>query len=115
MNIEIIRAICSQLKGTTEDIKWEHHLVFSVGGKMYCMIGLDESPPTASFKVSDEEFEAMSRRSGFKPAPYMAKNKWVHTQDIGLTGKKEWERLLQAAYGLIRAKLPKKVQRELEG
>ncbi len=55
MNIEGIQNICRQLPGVTEDIKWEHDLVFSIGGKMFCVVGLDQSPTTASFKVNDEE------------------------------------------------------------
>ena len=28
-------AFCRSLPGATEDIKWEHDLIFSVGGKMF--------------------------------------------------------------------------------
>jgi predicted DNA-binding protein (MmcQ/YjbR family) len=62
MNIEDIQTICRALPGVTEDIKWEHDLVFSIGGKMFCVVGLDESPTSASFKITDEEFEEMSSR-----------------------------------------------------
>jgi predicted DNA-binding protein (MmcQ/YjbR family) len=62
MHIEDIQTICRALPGVTEDIKWEHDLVFSIGGKMFCVVGLDESPTSASFKITDEEFEEMSSR-----------------------------------------------------
>ena len=77
MNIEDLQNICKKLPGVTEDIKWEHDFVFSIGGKMFCVVGLDHLPTTASFKVSDEEFDEMCTRPGFKPAPYVAKYKWV--------------------------------------
>ena len=57
MNIEAIQVICKAMPSVTEDIKWGHDLVFSVGGKMFCVVGLDQSPTTASFKVKEEEFE----------------------------------------------------------
>jgi predicted DNA-binding protein (MmcQ/YjbR family) len=40
MNVEDIQNICRQLPAVTEDIKWGHDLVFSIGGKMFCVVGL---------------------------------------------------------------------------
>lgn len=34
MNIEEIEIIYRQMPGLSDDIKWQHDLVFSVGGKM---------------------------------------------------------------------------------
>ncbi len=82
MNIEDIQTICLKMKGVKEDIKWGHDLVFSIGEKMFCVVGLEQSPTSASFKVSDEEFEEMCNRPGFKPAPYVARYKWVWTENI---------------------------------
>src|SRR6476619_4310488 len=98
MHIEDIQTICRQMTAVTEDIKWEHDLVFSIGGKMFCVLGLDQSPTTASFKVSDEEFEEMSQRPGFKPAPYVDKYKWVFIEDINKMSKKEWAHYVTQSY-----------------
>jgi predicted DNA-binding protein (MmcQ/YjbR family) len=113
MNIEEIQTICRQLPGVTEDIKWEHDLVFSVGGKMFCVVGLDESPTTASFKVTDEEFEEISNWPGFKPAPYVAKYKWVKIEDINKMKKADWKKYLQQSYELVRDKLSLKLRKQL--
>jgi predicted DNA-binding protein (MmcQ/YjbR family) len=113
MNIEDLRSICSKFPGVTEDIKWEHDLVFSVGGKMFCVAGLDQSPTTASFKVSDDEFEEMSSRPGFKPAPYVAKYKWVWIDDINKMKKTEWKKWLEQSYKLVSEKLPAKIKKQL--
>jgi predicted DNA-binding protein (MmcQ/YjbR family) len=48
--------------------------------------------------VSDEEFEEISHRKGFKPAPYMARYKWVHVENINLLSKKEWEQFIKQSY-----------------
>ena len=80
MNIEDIEAICKALPGVTTDVKWGQDLVFSVGAKMFCVVGLEQSPVTASFKVTDEEFDEMSSRPGFKPAP-----SWPNTNGFGST------------------------------
>jgi predicted DNA-binding protein (MmcQ/YjbR family) len=113
MTIEDIQAICRQLPAVTEDIKWEHDLVFSVGGKMFCVAGLDQSPVTASFKVRDEEFEEMCQRPGFKPAPYVAKYKWVWIDDIRKMKKADWKKYVQQSYGLVKDKLPAKTKKQL--
>ena len=113
MQIEDLQKICKKLKGTTEDIKWENHLCMCIGGKMYLVIGLDEHPTTASFKVHEEEFEEICQRDGFIPAPYMAKNKWVFVDNIKKISKKEWEHYAKQSYDLVKLKLSKKLQKEL--
>lgn len=114
MDIEQIQTICRQLKGVTEDIKWEHDLVFSVGGKMFCVVGLDQSPVTASFKVNDNEFDEMSNWPGFKPAPYVAKYKWVLIEDINKMKLADWKKYIQRSYNLVKEKLPAKLKKQLE-
>ena len=113
MDIEDIRNICSQLPGVKEDIKWEHDLVFSIGGKMFCVAGLDQSPTTASFKVKEEEFEEMCNRPGFKPAPYVAKHKWVWIENINKMKQPEWQHFLQQSYELVKNKLSLKLRKQL--
>ena len=113
MNIEEIQNICRDWPGVTEDIKWGADLVFSVGNKMFCVVGLEQSPVTASFKVTDEEFDEMSNRPGFKPAPYVAKYKWVWIEDINKMKKTDWKKYLKQSYELVKAKLPAKIRKSL--
>lgn len=113
MEIENLQAICNELPGVTEDIKWENHLCFCIGGKMFLVIGLDESPVTASFKVSPEEFEEISQKEGFMPAPYMARNKWVLAKDINTLTTAEWKHFISQSYRLVSSKLTLKLKKEL--
>src|SRR5689334_2060460 len=113
MTIEELQTICKKLKGVTEDIKWESHLCFNIGGKMFLITSPDNVPPTASFKVSDEEFEELSAREGFSPAPYLARYKWVFTNDISRLSKKQWEYYVSASYRLVASKLPAKEKKKL--
>jgi len=114
MTLDDIQAFCKKLPAVTEDIKWKRDLVFSVGGKMFCVMGLDESPTTASFKVTDEEFEEMCQRNGFKPAPYVAKYKWVWVDDINKMNKNDWNKYINQSYELVKAKLSLKVKKQLD-
>ena len=111
MNIENLQAICQSFPGVTESIKWGHDLVYSVAGKMFFVAGLEVAPVSASFKVTEDEFEEMCSRPGFKPAPYVAKYKWVWMDDISRMNKKEWEHYIQQSYDLVRAKLSPKLKR----
>lgn len=113
MNVEDIKSLCEKLTAVTQDIKWGHDLAFSIGGKMFCVVGLDQSPTSASFKVTDEEFEEMCDREGFKPAPYVAKYKWVWLDDINRMNKTEWKHFLKQSYDLVKAKLPAKTKKQL--
>jgi predicted DNA-binding protein (MmcQ/YjbR family) len=113
MNIESLREFCLSLPHVTEDVKWGADICFSIGGKMFCVSGFSQ-PIHVSLKVSDEEFEEMSSRRGFIPAPYVARYKWVLiAEDAGLTDK-QCKHYVTQSYELVKAKLPKKVQKELK-
>jgi predicted DNA-binding protein (MmcQ/YjbR family) len=105
MTIEDIRDLCLGLKAVTEDIKWENHLCFSVGGKMFIITSPDEVPPTASFRVSDEDFDKLTQRAGIIPAPYLARYKWVMVEDIDLLTPAQWKSLISEAHTLVAKKL----------
>ncbi len=113
MTIEDIQNICKKYKGVTEDIKWEDHLCFNVGGKMFLVTNPDSVPSTASFKVSDEIFEELIAKEGFLPAPYLARYRWVYLDNINRLSVPEWETYIKQAYALISSKLPAKVRKEL--
>lgn len=113
MTTEDIQTICKKMVAVTEDIKWGHDLVFSIGAKMFCVVGIDNIPVTASFKVTEEEFEEMCTKDGFKPAPYVAKYKWVWIDDINKMNKKDWGKYLLQSYQLVTEKLTPKIKKQL--
>lgn len=113
MNIEELRALCLSLPGVTEDIKWGADLCFLVGEKMFCVTSIDP-PHSVSFKVTNEEFDEMVARPDIIPAPYMARNKWVNVQDWNMLTDAEWESYVKQSYSLVKAKLPKKLQKEID-
>ncbi len=94
-------------------MKWGENLTFMVADKMFVIFGLDQTPITASFKVDDEDFERMQHAVSMKPAPYLARYKWISVEDISLIPPNEWKRILDNAYELIKAKLPAKILKNL--
>lgn len=113
MDIAGLQHICQQFKGVTEDIKWENHLCFNVGAKMFLVTAPDSIPHSASFKTTPEDFEALCERKGFIPAPYVARHKWVHLDDISRLGKQEWEQHLSISYQLVFSALPAKTRKAI--
>ena len=113
MTIDEIQMICRKYPAVTEDIKWEDHLCFNVGGKMFLITAPDQLPCSASVKVADEDFDTIAARPGFMPAPYLARYKWVFMDDINRLSKKEWEKFIDTAWHLVTAKLPLKTRKEI--
>ena len=111
-DIDQLRKYCLSLPAVTEDVKWENDLVFSVGNKMFCAAGLQQ-PLQFSFKVADEDFEEMVLTEGFKPAPYLARAKWVLATSSSRLRAGEWQRFIKQSYELVKNKLPKKTKLEL--
>ena len=114
MTIEEIQLICRKLKGTTEDIKWEDHLCFSIGDKIYLITSPDALPISASFKTSAEDFDILCEQTGFRPAPYLARYKWVKLDNINLLSITDWEKYIQNSYDLVYSKLPARMKKEIE-
>ena len=112
MDIEALRAICMSFPAVTEEIQWEDHLLFKVGGKMFCIGSLDGSK-IASFKAADEAFEELITQPGYKPASHLARAKWVQIDGTQVQNPEVWKEHLSSAYWIVRRKLPKKVQATL--
>jgi predicted DNA-binding protein (MmcQ/YjbR family) len=52
----------------------------------------------------------MSNWPGFKPAPYVAKYKWVWIEDINKMKRTDWRKYVSQSYDLVKSKLPAKLK-----
>lgn len=112
MDLVQLRDICLSLPHVSEEIKWKNDLVFSVGGKMFCA-ARTEPPFQFSCKVSEEEFETLSQTPGIRPAPYLARAKWIYFDDPLVFGHEKMLQLIHSSYRMVKSKLSKKLQGEL--
>ena len=103
--------VCRALPGVTLEHPWEGHDVYKVGGKMFAVY--TPADDTFSFKASDIAFEVLTETGSGKPAPYLARAKWVWFGTLKAQDPDEVEGWLQSAHGLIAAKLTKKLRIEL--
>ena len=99
---------CRGLPHATEDIKWGKDMCYSVGGKMFAVMG-DHGMEGASisFKVDDHRFLELTDGDRYIPAPYLARAKWVYVKDVRKIPEAELKPLLTRSYEIIRDKLPK--------
>jgi predicted DNA-binding protein (MmcQ/YjbR family) len=113
MKFATLRAYCLSFPGATEEIQWESHLLFKVGGKMFVITSPDEPECPLSLKSTHGEFEEWIEREGVVPAPYMARNKWLRLKSSDAVSAAELKQLIARSYELVVAGLPKKVQAQL--
>ncbi len=104
-----IDAFCAKLPAATRTVQWEGVIVFKVGAKMFCLIApQDHSVGRISFKSAPEHYDALSRSPGFRPAPYLARAKWVSVDDPETLTPVEMKAYIKRAHAVIAAALPKK-------
>jgi predicted DNA-binding protein (MmcQ/YjbR family) len=110
-----LHELCRSFPGVTEDVKWEDHRCFSVGGKMFAVFPVDDTTEDSfvTFKCTPEDFARLRATPGYMPAPYLARAQWATVTSRRVALGPEVPGLLRTSYELIRAKLPKKVQATL--
>ena len=108
------RRLAAAMPGATEDIKWGADLVYSVGGKMFCVFALQAGlTDHCSFKVDVDRFLELTGVPGVIPAPYLARAHWVQVQPGHGLASADLGALIQRSHALVAGRLTKKVQREI--
>lgn len=98
--------VCLALPGVTLEHPFDaDHDAYKVGGKMFAIVG---GMGGLSFKVSDIAFEVLTGEGRARPAPYLARAKWVNLPEIGQWPDQELAEHLAIAHGLVAAKLTRK-------
>ena len=93
------------------DVQWGADHVYKVGGRMFAVLGPSEHG--VSLKVSDIAFEALVETGVARPAPYLARAKWVRFDDLADVDAAEMADWLATAHTLVAAKLTRKHRAEL--
>jgi len=115
MDIEQVRKFCLSLPHVTERVQWGNDLLFCIGEKMFAVVSLEAaSDHCMSFKCTPEKFAELIEEDGIIPAPYVARYHWVALERFDALPQHELKELLKKAYQLIREKLPKKIQAQLQ-
>ena len=111
MTPEAFDAACRALPAVTMDVQWGADHVYKIGGKMFAVIGPAEHG--VSLKVSDIAFEALVESGAARPAPYLARAKWVRFDSLADQDDAEMSGWLANAHALVAAKLTRAQRRSL--
>jgi predicted DNA-binding protein (MmcQ/YjbR family) len=107
---EAFDAACRALPAVTMDVQWGIDQVYKVGGRMFAVTAPDHG---CSIKVSDIAFEALVETGRARPAPYLARAKWVRFDDLVPIDDAEMGDWLATAHTLVAAKLTRRQRAEL--
>ncbi|AOZ51115.1 MmcQ/YjbR family DNA-binding protein [Chromobacterium vaccinii] len=91
------------LPGAEFDVKWGGTRVVSIGGKMFLVCG----EAGISYKVDDGDFLALSGLPGMRPAPYLARARWVQVTSLEALEPDDIRRGIERSRELVLGKLPK--------
>jgi predicted DNA-binding protein (MmcQ/YjbR family) len=111
MTPEAFDAACRALPAVTMDVQWGDDRVYKVGGKMFAVLGPTEQG--VSMKVSDIAYEALVETGVARPAPYMARAKWLRFDDLAALDDADTAARLADAHALVAAKLTRALRRSL--
>ena len=92
------------------DVQWGEDHVYKVGGRMFAVIAPDGG---FSLKVSDIAFEALVESGQARPAPYLARAKWVRFDNLVAVDGVDMIGWLGNAHALVAAKLTRAQRRDL--
>ena len=108
--------ICSSLTATSYIVQWGNAYVWKVGGKVFAIGGWEKiGQPAFTFKTSEQDFEFLRTRTGFRPAPYLASRgmKWIQRYDESGNEDEELVYYLRESYRIVSLGLTRKMQKEL--
>lgn len=108
MQLDQLLKICEELPGSTPVMKIGHHLTYNIGNKSFIWLSQDLDPIPCDFKCSEEDFNLLSERNGFGPAPYIGRYGWIRCHDIRWMTPDEAKTYIHRSYQIVLQKLPRK-------
>lgn len=114
MTPKTFEARCLRLPAATKVVQWEGTSVFKVGGKMFALGGgFAAGTGGYMFKVSDMAYAMLIEHGVARPAPYLARAKWVQLVGNNALPDAELTAYLAQAHALIVARLTRKSRKAL--
>lgn len=116
MDRDDVLALCRQMPRCTEGTPFgPGELTFKVGGKIFAMVSLHDTPGRLNVK-GDPEVVLDSRRlwpRAVTHAPYMSKRHWNQVLLDGTVPPEEISGMIRASYELVFSALPRSVREGL--
>ena len=110
-----VEEFCLTLPGAALSVQWGGAHVFKVGGKIFTILaGMSRGEPEAWFKASEFSYILLVEQPGIRPAPYLARAKWVAAALDALPAD-DLQAYLREAHRLVLAKLTRAARAEILG
>ena len=111
MSPEALERAALSLPAAILSVQWGDERVYKVGGKIFAVSDADGS--RVSLKVSEIAYEVLIESGRARPAPYLARAKWVCFDDVAELDDDELADWLKTAHALVAAKLTRAARRAL--
>jgi predicted DNA-binding protein (MmcQ/YjbR family) len=115
MRPKTFEAHCLRLPAATKVVQWEGTSVFKVGGKMFALSGgfVERLGGGFMFKTSNMAYQLLIEQGLARPAPYLARAKWVQLTGNSALSDAELKAYLDQAHALVASKLTRKSRKAL--
>lgn len=116
-SLEDIKDYCDRKPGSTSGFPFgEEHEVFKVGGKIFAVLHVEESPAKFTFKT-DADFTDLLRDQypSVRPARYFDKRYWSTLTCDGTVPEDEATELLDTSYDIVVESLKRSDREALRG
>lgn len=114
MTPRLFETRCLRLPAVTKVVQWEGTSVFKVGGKMFALGGgFAARSGGYMFKTSNMAYAMLIEHGIARPAPYLARAKWVQLVSSDALSDTELTAYLAQAHALIAARLTRKARKAL--
>lgn len=91
------------LPGASFDLKWQQCRVVSLENKMFALF----LPDSVAYKVAADDFLALTGLPGVRPAPYLARARWIQVSSLEALALPDIKAGIAESRKLVLARLPK--------
>ncbi len=110
MTPEAFEAAALALPATSRVVQWGGASVYKVGDRIFAIAGLGGA---MSLKVTDIAYAVLTETGAARPAPYLARAKWVAFDDLAGLEDGEVSDWLVTAHALVSARMTARQRRDL--
>jgi len=115
MKLDDFDALCRALPAATYVNQWGGSHVYKVGGKIFAIAAAfgPHQGYAYTFKVSEMSYELLIEQGMARPAPYLARAKWVQLTSGEAMSDRDLSAYIVQAHSLIAAKLTRAARKAL--
>lgn len=103
MTYEQFNAYCQSFQASNHVVQWENSQVWKVDTKVFAIGGwTKDKQPAFTFKTSEQNYNFLCEKDGYRPAPYLAARgmKWMQQYHASGAEDEELKYYIAESYAL---------------